>query len=554
MEINRLLSDELTHELLIRGAKIGDTVQEKRSLLRDAIKQERLGLVIQTDVTFDPEQELYICSTKLDELGGNIQEFDNSNKINEFQRIQSRLLHVQRRLSRVSCSNPALESKRNNLNFLCSGLLKALEDAFYIANLRNVQASKSSTSIIDQPNLDTISQTPCLPTISCLEPKTNQLITLDDNQDANCTTESVSSPKFKLPVSDVEEFKIQQDVANISRQLNDLTVNNMSRTDKLNRKLTKPPSEEERVHITKRNLLPAIQKALALQQITTIEELIHYGRAVEESYWRAQQYHPPPTNPKLMQEPGLAYRNGALLRTNTNELFVSATQRETLLQKCWNYIYQKRQKKGKETTGRSGSTKSKPWALADMLAFLEAAEHKRETMTNITIQDNHIMPSLDETSVDKDVSTETVNDTQVSQTIENPVEPIQNCSSWRPPIKRQRHNNDIIQMMEMRSTERQEIVRSLQAKEGDIDLFFKSIALSVKKVRPDLINDAKLMSLQMVFQLEVRNKQLTGLPHISPDPSTSSSMYSYIPPNSNSYDETDYTPNALSYEAVFETL
>ncbi|KAK4887193.1 hypothetical protein RN001_003464 [Aquatica leii] len=224
--------------------------------------------------------------------------------------------------------------------------------------------------------------------------------------------------------------------------------------------------------------------------------------------------------------------------------------------KRWRNIkdtYQKRRRKGKGTTGRSGSTKSKPWALADMLAFLGAAEHKRETMTNITIQDNDIMPLLDETSVDKDVSTETVNDTQASH-IENPVEPIQNRSSWRPPIKRQRHNDNIIQMIEMRSKERQEIVRSLQAKEDDIDLFFKSIALSVKKLRPDLINDAKLMSLQMVFQLEVRNKQLTGLPRISPDPSTSSSMYSSIPPNSNSYDENDYNPNALSYEAMFETL
>ncbi|KAK4877981.1 hypothetical protein RN001_010487 [Aquatica leii] len=144
------------------------------------------------------------------------------------------------------------------------------------------------------------------------------------------------------------------------------------------------------------------------------------------------------------------------------------------------------------------------------------------------------MPSLDETSVDKDVFTETVNDTQASQTIENPVEPVQNRSSWRPPIKRQRHNDNIIQMMEMRSKERQEIVSSLQAKEDDMDLFFKSIALSVKKLRPDLINDAKLKSLQMVFQLEVRNKQLTGLPHISRDPNTSSSMCASIPPNSNS--------------------
>lgn len=41
--------------------------------------------------------------------------------------------------------------------------------------------------------------------------------------------------------------------------------------------------------------------------------------------------------------------------------------------------------------------------------------------------------------------------------------------------------------------------------DDDVDLFFKSIAVSVKKLRPELINEAKMKSLQMLFDLETRN-------------------------------------------------
>lgn len=61
----------------------------------------------------------------------------------------------------------------------------------------------------------------------------------------------------------------------------------------------------------------------------------------------------------------------------------------------------------------------------------------------------------------------------------------------------------------------------VQNRDDDVDVFFKSIAMSVKKLSPTLINEAKMKSLQMVFDLERRNA-FVNLPQYSPAPSTSS--------------------------------
>lgn len=79
-------------------------------------------------------------------------------------------------------------------------------------------------------------------------------------------------------------------------------------------------------------------------------------------------------------------------------------------------------------------------------------------------------------------------------------------NSFHQSKKRQKHSDQIIQLMEDRRNERNEIVKGLsQNHSDDVDLFFKSIAMSVKKLSPGLINEAKMESLKMVFDLERRN-------------------------------------------------
>jgi len=118
--------------------------------------------------------------------------------------------------------------------------------------------------------------------------------------------------------------------------------------------------------------------------------------------------------------------------------------------------------------------------------------------------------------------------------------------------KRQKYNEKVIQLLEDRRSERNDILKNMaQNREDEIDLFFKSIAMSVKKLSPALINEAKMKSLQMVFELETRNT-FVNLPQYSSAPSTSFSSQSL-----ESVDVNDYgNVNEVSqhYESNYEQL
>lgn len=160
MDAHRLLSDELTHELLIRGSEVGSTVAEKRSLLRQELQRERTAQEVQyAQVYFEPGQELNTCATKLEELHGSIQDFDKDHAESERKRIRSRLLHVLGRLKRVTPEKHEHELRKTNLTTFCEGLLEALEDAYSIAILSDIrvedgpEVAAASRSLLDEPNL-----------------------------------------------------------------------------------------------------------------------------------------------------------------------------------------------------------------------------------------------------------------------------------------------------------------------------------------------------------------------------------------------------------------
>ncbi|XP_050310832.1 uncharacterized protein LOC126746571 [Anthonomus grandis grandis] len=80
------------------------------------------------------------------------------------------------------------------------------------------------------------------------------------------------------------------------------------------------------------------------------------------------------------------------------------------------------------------------------------------------------------------------------------------------------------------------------SKPDSVDLFFHSIAASLKNLRPNLINEAKLRTLHLVFELEQRNTCEPSL--CSAPPATSSSVdtditTSYTSPEHNSHVNTD---------------
>lgn len=457
MDINSLRSDELTWELSVRGVEIGSTVDQKRMQLRSAI---RSGILFISDLGLDPAVELSICSAKLDELIGNIQEFDNRNRSNEFKRISSRLLHLQGRVENI-VGVPEYRTKKENLIFLLNGAFEALNDAYHIASL--VQSGCShlpGTSSLDQPsqvgNLidfddrenvvtesgglerdgntgghsnnsyrvdqrtsqdrnaevcaqlsrqlnrlalqpyssardnsrrvsfasESIGGTGTQPLIESVRPNSNHFQNLNSTpldmlgssaqnsgrasfvsvyklgvyfdgsgsvisflEEIEQLSESRGITKAQLFHSiyellkgdardwflprkygflDWEDFKkklkdafmplqyeenLLEDIKRRTQGADERVMLYIIRMQNLFRKLSiRCPPEAEQVQIIRRNLLPHLQTTLSFQETNTIEELLSKCRDAEQVQWQAQQYCPPPTQARLVQEQHLCYR------------------------------------------------------------------------------------------------------------------------------------------------------------------------------------------------------------------------------------------------------
>lgn len=147
MDVNRLLTDELSYELSIRGASDAGTADEKRTRLRGVLKLEKLGSVTCVPIPDkDIEQELSVCFKKLEELGKRVRNFDHNNAANEFKSIQTRLLHVTGRVNRIN-HEPSASTRAEFLD-RCSELCMELES---VANPESANVAGSG-SIIDMPN------------------------------------------------------------------------------------------------------------------------------------------------------------------------------------------------------------------------------------------------------------------------------------------------------------------------------------------------------------------------------------------------------------------
>lgn len=72
-------------------------------------------------------------------------------------------------------------------------------------------------------------------------------------------------------------------------------------------------------------------------------------------------------------------------------------------------------------------------------------------------------------------------------------------------------------MMEERQKDRNKLLQMIPNDESDgVSLFFKSIAASVEKIPTELINKAKMKTVQTVIEFESRVKSTTSTRFISP--------------------------------------
>ncbi|XP_045482562.1 uncharacterized protein LOC123686454 [Harmonia axyridis] len=124
MDVNRLLNDELTYELQLRGQVIiPSTVMLKRSLLRQVLK---LNLPLQP-TGMNPTLDIESCQNKLTDLLEAIQHFDTENTTKEYTRISTRLIHIQRRLNFIITKNETESQMIEHLKETAARALSSLE-------------------------------------------------------------------------------------------------------------------------------------------------------------------------------------------------------------------------------------------------------------------------------------------------------------------------------------------------------------------------------------------------------------------------------------------
>ncbi|CAH1111195.1 unnamed protein product [Psylliodes chrysocephalus] len=91
-----------------------------------------------------------ICSTKLEELLGDIEQFDLNNKRNEYLRINSRLAHVHRRLEFIFPPDKLVKDKEHLMD-LSKDLVYNIEQINAPKTVDIVNDDVSNSSILDIP-------------------------------------------------------------------------------------------------------------------------------------------------------------------------------------------------------------------------------------------------------------------------------------------------------------------------------------------------------------------------------------------------------------------
>lgn len=72
-------------------------------------------------------------------------------------------------------------------------------------------------------------------------------------------------------------------------------------------RLETQPSEEEKLRVIMKNILPHYQDRLALQTIETVKDLVSLGRQLEDAKYKMESHRPPPMMKGLL-EPDLSYK------------------------------------------------------------------------------------------------------------------------------------------------------------------------------------------------------------------------------------------------------
>ncbi|CAH2012423.1 unnamed protein product [Acanthoscelides obtectus] len=174
----------------------------------------------------------------------------------------------------------------------------------------------------------------------------------------------------------------------------------------------------------------------------------------------------------------------------------------------------KHKRKQKIGTGSAASAKPPKWALFEYLKFLDnvkSERHEEEVDTSLDV---------DNALVDDDLSSPPPSDypRQEKKLRQNAIDKSRSSTpdsyAGSTSSKRSQRKNLFLENVEERSKQRMQMLSALTQKPEDdeIDLFFKSIAMTVKKLSPHQIAKAKLGILTLVTELQASPELHTNEP------------------------------------------
>lgn len=353
MDPNHLKQEELNYELKIRGVSSSGTVDIKRRLLRGCLSQESANRSFQEAVVhpYTHQEDADEVKVTMDELRQLIDGFSGDRSGSVFRRINSRLIHLARRISKIPTEDTDEETTKMDLN-----------QALLI--LEGDLDSKLSTNV--SPPLASTPTNPHNPVnIGCASPgcvtqtssrtyvapyKWNLSFSGSNHTESiNSFLEKVECLRETRGVSKDELFRSAGDLfkgpawtwflnnrhrvqnwdelveklkenflpysyqEDLEREINSRTQGSNERVclfisamEGLFNRLNVRPDEATIVNRICRNLLPFYVNHLALRNPTTISELITLCKRLEESKLWSERYRPPPNPRSGLIEPDLA--------------------------------------------------------------------------------------------------------------------------------------------------------------------------------------------------------------------------------------------------------
>lgn len=116
LDVHRLVKEELSYELAVRGLPTDKTVEEMRRILRGFMRLEQSDTTVKwPSHPFDFAEDYAYLQDKLGEISDLVNQFKDFDSSSEFQKICAKLLHAFKRADRMVASDDSEVGKRSKL-------------------------------------------------------------------------------------------------------------------------------------------------------------------------------------------------------------------------------------------------------------------------------------------------------------------------------------------------------------------------------------------------------------------------------------------------------